>query len=245
MLDAELERSPRGADVGGVGKDFRHREHAVLGMEVVDCVLAHLQRPARVERGVEADLAGIERHRERKRLEGRAHLVHAGGEPVDAGRIERLARVVGVVIRYRHHRDDLAGARVGDEAGGRLGLELVARLDQFVAQPMLHPKIDCQLHRLLQPVGGEPRQVQIGEPAAVEPFLDTGDALIVDVDVADEVGDAGAIGIDAVVLAQEADTGQTEPIDFAPLLGRDLALEPHEAALGTQPLAHLGGIEVG
>ena len=75
------------------------------------------------------------------------------------------------------------------QAGGGLGLELVARRDQLVAQRVLHAQIDGELDRLLQPVGGEPRHVQVGEPAAVEPLLDAGDALVVDVDVADHVRD--------------------------------------------------------
>ena len=38
VLDAELERHARGADIRGIGEDLRHREHAVLGVEVVDRV---------------------------------------------------------------------------------------------------------------------------------------------------------------------------------------------------------------
>jgi hypothetical protein len=49
---------------------------------------------------------------------------------------------------------------------------------------VLHPKIDGKLDRLLEPVGGEPRHVQVGG-AAVEPLLDAGNALVVDIDVAD------------------------------------------------------------
>ena len=66
-------------------------------------------------------------------------------------------RIVGVEVGQRHHRDDLAGVDVDDHAGGRLGLEFVARLDQFVTQRMLHAQIDRELDRLLQPVGGEAR----------------------------------------------------------------------------------------
>ncbi len=86
--------------------------------------------------------------------------------------------------------------------------------------------------------------MQVGEPARVEPFLDAGDALIVDVDVADEMGDLGTVRIDALVLGQEADAGNAEPINLPPLLRRDLALEPDEAALGGEPPAQLGGIDV-
>ena len=99
-------------------------------------------------------------------------------------------------------------SHVDDEAGRGLHLELLGRGDQFVAQRVLHAQIDRQLDRLLQPVGGEARHVQRLQAAAIEPFLDAGDALVVDVDVADQVRDLGAVRIDALVLGEEADAGQ-------------------------------------
>ena len=86
--------------------------------------------------------------------------------------------------------------------------------------------------------------MQVGEAAPVEPFLDAGDALVVDIDVADEVGDLGAVRIDALVLRQEADAGLAEAMNLLALLGRDLALEPDEAALGGEALPQLGGVRV-
>ena len=47
----------------------------------------------------------------------------------------------------------------------------------------------------------------------------TGDALVVDVDVADQVRDFGPTGIDALVLGQEADAGNAEAVDLLLLLG--------------------------
>ena len=226
-------------------KIFRYREHAVLGVEIVDRELAVLQRATGVDRGLERELAGVERHREGERLEGGAHLVDAGGEAIDAGGVERLARIVGVVVGNRDHRDDLARAHVGEKTGHRQGLEFRARGNQLVAHGVLDAQVDGKLDRLLQAVGGEPGQVQVGEPAPVEPLLDAGDALIVDIDVADEMGDLGAVRIDALVLRQEADAGQPEAMNLLTLLGRDLALEPDEAALGGKPFAQLGSVRVG
>ena len=85
---------------------------------------------------------------------------------------------------------------------------------------MLHAQIDRELDRLLQPVGREPRHVQRLQAVTVEPLLDAGDALVVDVDVADQVRDLGAVRIDALVLGEEADARQAEPVDFLPLLRR-------------------------
>ena len=117
--------------------------------------------------------------------------------------------------------------------------------EQFVAQRVLHAQIDRELDRLLQPVGGKARHVQIGEPARVEPFLDAGDALVVDIDVTDHMRHHRAVRIDALVLGQEADAGNAELVDLLLLLGRDLALEPDEAALRRQPFAHFARIEIG
>ena len=44
VLDAERQRHARGADVGRIGEDLRHREHAVLRVVVVDGELAVVQR---------------------------------------------------------------------------------------------------------------------------------------------------------------------------------------------------------
>ena len=154
-------------------------------------------------------------------------------------------RVVGVVIRLRHHGDDLAGAHVENDPGCGQRLEFGAGGDQLVAQRMLNAQIDGKLHRGLQPVGGKPRHVQRGEPVAVQPLLHAGDALIVGIDVADQMRDLGAVRVAALVFAEKADARQALPVDFPLLLGRDVTLEPHEAALGGQPLAQLGGIDIG
>ena len=106
--------------------------------------------------------------------------------------------------------DDLAGAHIGDDAGRCDRLELVARRNQFVAHRMLHAQVDGELHRLLQPVGRKPGRMQRREPVAVEPFLDAGDALVVDIDEPDQVRDLGAVRIGALVFVEEADARNAE-----------------------------------
>jgi hypothetical protein len=110
---------------------------------------------------------------------------------------------------------------------------------------VLHAQVDRELHRLLQAVGRKPDRVQRGEPVAVEPLLDAGDALIVDVDEADQVRDLGAVGIGALVLVEKADARNAEPVDLLLLLRADLAPQPGEAALAVaETLAHFLGVEV-
>ena len=207
--------------------------------------LAVVQRAARIPHRVEVVLAGIQRHRQRERLEGRSHFVDAGGQAVDTIGVVRFLRIVRIEIRHRHHRHDLAGPDVGDEAGGGLGLELLLGLQQFVAQRVLDAQVDRQLHRLLQPVGGEAGAMQIGQTVAVQPLLHAGDALVVDVDQADQMRDFGAGRIDALVLAQEADAGNAETVNVLLLLRRDFALQPDEALARRQAVAHFAGVEVG
>ena len=110
---------------------------------------------------------------------------------------------------------------------------------------MLDAQIDRQFHRLLQPVGGKAGAMQIGQTVIVEPLLHPGDALVVDIDQADQMRDLGAGRIDALVLAQEADAGNAEAMDVLLLLRRDLALQPDEAFARRQPLAHFAGVEIG
>ena len=213
-------------------------------MGVVNGEFAVVQRAAGIVHRIERGLAGIQRHRQRQRLEGRAHLVDAGRQPVDAVGIVGLARIVRIEVRQRHHRHDFAGPDVGDEAGGRLGLVLFLGLEKFVAQRVLDAQVDRQFHRALQPVGGKAGAMQVGKAVAVEPFLHPGDALVVDIDQADQMRDFGAGGIDPLVLAQEADAGNAEAVNFLLLLRRDFALQPDEALLRRQPVAHFAGVEI-
>ena len=243
-LDALRQRDPRGADVGGEGEHFRQRDRAAERMGVVNRELAEMQRATRIIERVERGLAGIQRHRQRQRLEGRTHFEHAGGQAVDTVGVVRLLRIVRIEIRQRHQRHDLAGPDVGDEAGGGLGLVLFLRLQELIAQRVLDAQIDRQFHRPLQPVGGKAGAVQIGQTVIVQPLLHAGDALVVDVDQADQMRDRRAGGIDALVLAQEPDAGNAEAVDVLLLLRRDFALQPDKALARRQPLAHFAGVEI-
>jgi hypothetical protein len=68
--------------------------------------------------------------------------------------------------------------------------------------------------------------VQIGKTIGVEPFLHSGDALVVDVDEADQMRDFVAGGVDPLVLAQETDAGNAEAVNFLLLQWRSEARSP-------------------
>src|SRR5262249_36238895 len=125
-----------------------------------------------------------------------------------------------------------------------LRLEFGACGDQLLAQRVLRAQINRQIDRTLQLIGCEPRHVKRGEPLPVEPLLDTGDALVVDVHVADLVRNDRPVWIDAFVLGQETDTRNSEPMNISLLAGSDFALEPDETALRRKALADLVGVEI-
>jgi len=92
-------------------------------------------------------------------------------------------------------------------------------------------------HRPLQPIGGKAGAMQIGKAVAVEPLLHAGDALVVDIDEADQMRDLVAGGIDPLVLAQEANAGNPETVNVLLLLRRDFTLQPDKALPRRQALA--------
>ena len=198
-------------------------------MRVADGELTVAQRCACIELSVKIGLAGIQRHRQRQRLEGRSHFIDAGGQTVDAGRIVGFARIVGIVIRHGHHGDDLAGLHIGNETCRSFRLVFVFRLEQFIAQRVFDAKIDCKLDRFLQPISRKTRTMQIGKARTIEPFFHTRDALIVDVHMSDQVRRQRSARIDTLVLAQKPDAGNSEAVDFLLLYRRDFTLQPHEA----------------
>ncbi len=55
--------------------------------------------------------------------------------------------------------------------------------------------------------------MQVGEALAVEIFLDAGNAVVVGIGEAQHMGGERPVGIDALVLRQEADAGQAETED--------------------------------
>src|SRR5260370_355449 len=104
--------------------------------------------------------------------------------------------------------------------------------------------MDAEADRLLLAVDAETGAVQIGKTAVVDPFLDTGVALIVDIDVTNNVREFVAVRIDAFVLGQESDARNAEAVHFTLLGRRDVPLEPGKTTLRSEPLAHFATIEV-
>ncbi len=93
-------------------------------------------------------------------------------------------------------------------------LELAARRDELVPHGMLNAQVDGELDRLLQPVAGEPRQVQISEPAASSHFSMPAMPWLSILTWPIRCETCGPVRIDALVLAQEADARDAEPVNL-------------------------------
>ena len=78
---------------------------------------------------------------------------------------------------------------------------------------MLQPHVDRERERLL-----------VAAQAVVERLLDAGDAVVVDVDKAEDVRQVMALRIDARLLALEIEAGDAEAQDLPLLMRRQLAV---------------------
>ena len=142
--------------------------------------------------------------------------------------------MVGVEVRQRHQRQDLAVARIHHDAGRRLGLELAHRRAQFVAHQMLHPHIDGQAQR---PVAFR--------EMVLEPFFQPGDAAVVAVHIAQQMRHQRALRIDAGIFVDEVQAGNAA-LQQRPLLARrQMPAQPHEAAVGFKLLQRRLVFQVG
>src|SRR5215510_5984344 len=124
-----------------------------------------------------------------------------------------FAWVVWIKVRHGYDRNDLARVDVGNQASGGLGLVLFARINELVTQRILYAQVDCKFDRPLQWVGRETCHMHSGE------------TLVVDIHMANLMGDHRSIGIDALVLRKEADAWYPESVNFQLLAWRNLALE--------------------
>jgi hypothetical protein len=206
---------------------------------------ADADRATRVEGISHLHLAGIERHCRGEGLEGRAHLIGARRHPVEPVLFKRLDRIVRIVVGQRRHGEHFAGVNIEHHASRRDCLVAVDCRGQFIAQHMLNPQIQRQPHRLEILVKRHANGRKVTEPLPVDIFLHAGDALVVDVDVTDDMRRGGTAGIEPAGLGPEADTGNAKCQDLALLLWRKLTPQPLEAGVGGEFAMDPAQIEIG
>src|SRR5690606_33692152 len=223
-------------DVGREDEDFRQRQHTALAVEVPDGLATEHQRTRRIKTRVQVELAGIERHRRGKALDGRAHFIGACRHAVQAILVQRMDRIVRVEIRHRCHGDDFAGLDVQhNRTGGNRPIAFHG-LDQHVAHDVLHANVYGETHRFQRLPGRKTNGAQVGQALAVDIFLHASNALIVDIDETEDVRSGWATRIETALFRPETDARYAERHDLALLARRQPALDPDEARAAFQAL---------
>ena len=116
---------------------------------------------------------------------------------------------------------------------------------QFVDERCLHTDIDRHLGWLRTVFPGLGQGSGVDGALIVEIFLDTGNALGVEIDIADNMRRQAPLRIDAAALVDKADTGNAEIINGIALFRRHLPLQPGERLFLRQLLAQFLGVEIG
>src|SRR5690606_8114464 len=92
---------------------------------------------------------------------------------------------------------------------------------------------------------GKASQLEVRQTLIVDIFLHTGDALVVDIHQADNMGSSRTAGIEAALLGTESDAGNAQIHDRLLLARRQLAAKPDEASVALQAIIGLLKIEIG
>ena len=145
--------------------------------------------------------------------------------------------IVGIEVGQRDQRDDLAGADVEHHAGGGDGAVAGQRIGQLLVHDVLDAQVDREIDRRQLVAARKAELLEQRDVLAVHVLFDAGDALVVDVDRAEDVRGLVAAGIEPLALGDEVEPGNAEAEDALLLRRRQLALDPDEALVAGQPLA--------
>ena len=226
-------------------------------MEVADPVAADPDESrADVEDLVGFDGVLLECRRRGHDLEGRAGLVHVLHGAIAALRRRCGTERVGVERRRAGERQHLAGLRVEHHNRTRIRVVGANPRPELALDDVLEMLVDGQLdgragrwrpvdaaERAAPGIGVDQDLSRLAADLRVVGRLDPAQALVVDADVADEVGRELAVGIVAPVLGEESDTGQPQRRHAPRLLGRRLAL--HVCEIPAAPETILQSVPTG
>ncbi|MCY1224877.1 hypothetical protein D9M72_370540 [compost metagenome] len=110
---------------------------------------------------------------------------------------------------------------------------------------MLDADVERDTHRLEIAVGEiHTALAQDLQPLSLDPSLDTGNADIVDIDGAEHMGGERSVGIKALLLALEADSGNAGVPDGLFLRRRYLTLDPGKGCAALQPSVEIAPVDV-
>jgi hypothetical protein len=183
---------------------------------------------AHVEAVVEADRALVERHGRGEDLEDRAHFVDAEARPVEARVARRGTGRLRIEAGQGDHGDDLAAAGIEHQPGCADRLELRHGRGELLGHDVLDTQVEAELNRIGTAAQG-----------LLEGLLDAGQALVVDIGEAHDMGGERAVRIDPFLLALEVEARDAETVDPILFARRQLAFQPDEGTLGGE--LHRGG----
>ena len=242
QLGADAAADLDGSDVGRFGDDPGEGKDAER-LVVADGTAGHVDRarPA-VECLVGRHLAVFQGGRGGDDLEGGARVDPPAVGPVHArGRIG-LSVEIRVIGGGVGQGQDLARRRIGDDHGAPGGFILGHRFFDLALGDVLDHGVDRQVDvpaafggdGLLAPVRPLVR-VAVDDPLArlaaervVEEDFHSGQAVVVDIHSAQDVGGQGALGVNPLRLLLGEDAGKPKRVDGGRGLELDFALDPDE-----------------
>ena len=137
-------------------------------------------------------------------------------------------RLGGVDARQGRGGNHLARLHVQDEPCGALRPVAADGGVEFVLERMLHADVDREANRgAIRELG---TMYGIDADGIVDVFLDARDALVVDIDGAEDVAGEAARGIGAAKLVAKGEARKPEIVHLLCNFGRETAAHPDEAA---------------
>ena len=217
-LRAHVRRHSRRTDIGGVNEDLRHRQPAVLRVVVANAMAPDSERLGGVVAVLHTGDAQVEGIGYGEGLEGRAKLVGAQGGAVEESVLPAPVRRLGVERGEADQSQKLAAFDVHDDPGGAHRTMGGHGVFQRFGEDVLDPDVQRECERAAM-ILGRPAHILADRP------LDTGQPAIVHVRETDRVGEETALGIEALILTLQPETGNPEPVDGVRLLRREVVTQ--------------------
>ncbi len=153
-------------------------------------------------------LAALECHRQRDGLENRTEFERAAGNAVELRRILRFRRPRRVDAGKRCRTQHFARRHIEHDRRRTLRTIAPDRPRQLIFDRMLHAEVDRQPHR--RPIRARRAMHGFDADVLIDVALEPGNALVVDIDRADQMSRQRATGIGAAQF-RSGTTGRASP----------------------------------
>ena len=180
----------------------------------------------------------IERHGDGEGLEGRAQLVGA-----ESGAVEESVRAAPVrPLRVERGQADqgqqLAALHIHHHAGGTDRPMSGHGFGERLGEDVLNSDVERECERALVGLGAPPQLL-------VDRLLDAGETAMVHVRETDCMSEEAALGIEALLLTLQPETGNAEPVDGVRLLRRQVVPQQRGLSAGRDKRGRALQVEIG